>query len=181
MGLTVRWLDRDEWPTLRELRLRAVDDAPDAFGGPGYAAEAAEADDAWRERLTTSDWLVVTADDHARHEEADTESELNAPTTVGLLCLTPRMGDELAAGWIYSWWIDPRARGRGTVGLMVDAVDARCRQRGWTTVGLGTFPGNDAARRAFARVGFVAGAQQRGKLPPYPDFIPMTRQVAEHD
>ena len=168
MTVTVRWLQPDEWHVLRDLRLRALADAPDAFGGPGIDAEAAQPDEAWRKRFDTADWLVISAANPARP---------GSTLDVGLLCLAPQHGDETGAGWIFSWWVDAQARGGAVTSAMVRAVDERCRERGWTSMGLGTFPENDRARRAFARLGFVAGPQQRGTMPPYPDYIPMTRAV----
>ena len=167
MAIMVRWLEEEEWPILRSLRLHALADAPAAFGGPGIDAERAEPEAAWRARFENADWLVATdsPDGADAHE-------------VGLLSLVPRRGDEASTGWIYAWWIDPSARRRGATTAMLTAVDERSRQRGWTSVGLGTFPDNEKARRAFHRLGFIAGPQQRGTLPPYPDFIPMARPVS---
>ena len=53
----VRRLRPDEWRDLRALRLRALEDAPDAFGAT-LAEEAAEPDLTWQERAGAADRLV---------------------------------------------------------------------------------------------------------------------------
>jgi len=52
--MQIRRVEADEWGELRALRLRALQDAPDAFGST-YAEESIRSDDRWME------WVAALA------------------------------------------------------------------------------------------------------------------------
>jgi ribosomal protein S18 acetylase RimI-like enzyme len=141
---TVLWrLAPHEWPAYRDLRLRALADAPDAFGST-FAREAARSDDEWRERLATGAGspshlpLVAIVDD----------------AFVGLAWgRLDEQQPEIA--YLFQVWVAPEVRGRGVGRLLVDAVIAWARTAGALVLRLGVACGDTAAVRLYRRAGFV--------------------------
>lgn len=71
-----------------------------------------------------------------------------------------------ASGWVHDLYVAPRARGRGTGLLLLDASIAAVRARGIARVLLGVAPANTAARRLFAARGFRTTLQEMTLGPP---------------
>ena len=60
-AFVIRFLEPDEWPAYKRLRLEALEREPQAFGSP-YAEAAQKPDDYWRKRLekaraTRGSWM----------------------------------------------------------------------------------------------------------------------------
>lgn len=125
-------------PRLRALRLRALADAPDAFGSTLEGAEGRSTED-WEaqvERLPTFVW---------REGDAD----------LGMVRGTPHDRDPETA-YLISMWVAPEARGRGVGVALVGALVAWARGRGYQHVVLDVAEENVGARRLYERCGFVA-------------------------
>ncbi len=56
--VTVRALEGDDWQTYQQIRLAALQDAPEAFAS-SYEQEAAYDEDFWRLRMSRSTRLVA--------------------------------------------------------------------------------------------------------------------------
>jgi ribosomal protein S18 acetylase RimI-like enzyme len=138
----VRRVTRHEWESLRDVRLRALADAPDAFGTT-YEEAVARPDDWWR------DWAAASA-------TSDTQAVLLAwdgDRTVGLAGV---FATDDGAWQVISMWVDPSARGRGTGRALLDAVVAWARnQDNGRPIRLSVTDGNDGARRLYERYGFA--------------------------
>jgi len=91
----VRRVRADEWRELRALRLRALADAPDAFGTTVAEAEA-EPDVAWQERAVAEDRATFVAEVAGR--------------LIGMAAGGTNPMEASAAG-LYSMWVEPAARG----------------------------------------------------------------------
>ena len=127
-----------EGPRLRVIRLRALDDAPEAF-----ATTLAEA-----EKRDPADWEVqIAALPTFIWREGDAD--------LGLVRGAPRDGDP-EAGYLVSMWVAPEARGRGVGAALVDEVVAWARGCGLRRLYLDVGLHNVAARRLYERMGFVA-------------------------
>ncbi len=62
---------------------------------------------------------------------------------------------------LVSMWVAPAGRGTGAASALIDAVAGWARDGGATELDLWVVEGNDRARRAYERAGFVAtGAVQ---------------------
>src|SRR5262249_42322802 len=128
---TIRRIRADEGPSLRALRLRALADAPMAFGST-LAREQALTDDAWRERAqggaSAADRVTFVAEHDGRW----------LAIAAGLAC-DPDVRDDPRPELV-GMFVAPEARGHGVGAALVDAVVswARARQAGgltlWVTV-----------------------------------------------
>jgi ribosomal protein S18 acetylase RimI-like enzyme len=133
-GTVVRVLRADEWQTWREIRLRSLADAPEAFGST-LARELAFTEEDWRLRLASVS-VLATVD--------------GVPAALG-------GGFRVRDGWmqVFAMWTDPAYRRRGLADRILDVVVAAARAEGRRLV-LDVARGNSAARIAYERYGFVA-------------------------
>jgi GNAT superfamily N-acetyltransferase len=97
----LRCLTSDDWELLRAVRLRALADAPEAFGST-HAREEAFAEDDWRSRLSTSSWFVA----------------MDGERPVGLVCGLPNPQE----WFLVAMWVAPEARGKGAAERGASAV-----------------------------------------------------------
>ena len=138
----------DEWEVFRELRLRALREAPYAFGSRyDDWAEAPEA--SWRDRLSNVPLNLV----------ARVDGEL-----VGMA--SGVVEDEDGAELI-SMWVDPAARGSGVAAALIQAVVEWARSAGRATY-LMVRSENARAIAAYARAGFVDLGIPTGQSPEEP-------------
>lgn len=137
--MQVRRLRADEWALFRALRLRALADAPDAFGGT-YADEAAQSDAQWQARADPPDGAVFVVDG---------PDDLIAMAIGG-----PAPGYPNAAA-LFSMWVAPNARGHGLGEALIHAVEAWAIQAGYPMLGLGVTTTNEPAIALYERLGFV--------------------------
>lgn len=142
-----RRLRGTEWRELRDLRLRALRDAPLAFGST-YEREAAYTDERWQRQATAAeagvDEVVVVAVVDGNH--------------VGMARGYLGWSDEpyhRPVVWLIGVYVDPHWRGR-TLGRKLSAeVVAWARERGAHEVLLHVADWNASARRAYESLGFL--------------------------
>ena len=137
--MEVRQAQAADWAALRQLRLRALADAPDAFAST-LAAEEALLDEVWRQRAEggPSSANFIACEGGVDVGLAAVFAEPDAPGRMHLV----------------SMWVDPGYRRRGVGRALVDqavrwAVERRARE-----VILWVADLNSAARRLYERVGF---------------------------
>ena len=135
----VRRLRPDEWRELRALRLRALADAPDAFGATLAEAET-EPDASWQQQASAEDRVAIVAEIAGR--------------LVGMVLGGPGLSAEPAAH-LGAMWVEPTARGRGVAASLVAAVDAWARAAGYPVLALGVTTSNAHAIALYERLGFV--------------------------
>jgi GNAT superfamily N-acetyltransferase len=149
----------DDWPRLREIRLRALADSPDAFGST-LERERGFGDDRWREWIRgwqgATNQLVAAAD---------------GERWIGIAVGSVPEGDEVAH--LYAMWVEPAARGRGTGRALVEAVVAWALGRGARAVELGVTEGNAAAEALYRGCGF----EDTGVTEPLRDGSALTLRV----
>ncbi|PCC73064.1 Ribosomal protein S18 acetylase RimI [Nannocystis exedens] len=132
---------------LRTLRLEALRDAPDAFGGTLEDAATRPADD-WRRQL------VDLATFFAVEEGRD----------VGM-ARAARHPSEPGTGELLSMWVAPAARGHGVGDALIAAIVDWARGEGLRRLVLDVGDANGPAVALYARNGFVATGNT-GTLPP---------------
>jgi len=144
---SVRRLRADEWSAYRELRLRALGDAPNAFGST-VEREASRPDEEWQRRVadgaaSRSDLPLVLVEQHRLLGLAWGKILPGAPDVAHL----------------FQMWVAPEVRGRGHGSDLVDGVVEWARSAGAAKVVLRVTEGDTAARRLYAKAGFAsAGA-----------------------
>lgn len=138
----VRPLRPNEWPLYRDLRLRSLADAPDAFGST-HAQEAARPDAAWAARL---DAARLSGRDHPLVAECDGEA-------AGLAWVKLDEAEPPAAA-LYQVWVAPSVRGLGVGTALLDAATAWARGAGAVALRLGVTWDESAAVRLYQRAGF---------------------------
>ena len=154
--VTVRRIRADEGPLLRDLRLRALADAPEAFGQALQDAQA-QPDAEWTQAARQASggdsriWLIAEAD--AGGTDTDEDAATDARRPIGLVQGRRRPPDTLL---IFSMWVDPAARRQGIGRVLVDEATAWGRSWGATRALLWVFAVNEPATRFYERLGFTA-------------------------
>jgi ribosomal protein S18 acetylase RimI-like enzyme len=123
-------------PILRELRLQALSEAPDAFGST-YEREVAR---------TTSDWQ--------RWMSPGATFILDGPAGARGIVAGLRDETDSAVVHLMAMWVHPTIRGSGAADELVAAVLAWGASEGAQLVRLNVIQGNDRARRFYERMGF---------------------------
>ena len=141
MTTQVRVVRTVEWRRARDLRLRALADAPDAFGST-LERERAFGESEWLEWITGWEGVENT------HLVAIVDG-----IWVGMAVGSQADGDPVAH--LYGMWVEPAVRGRGVGGRLVDGVIAWATSRGAAVLELGVAEGNDVARSLYEGRGFT--------------------------
>jgi len=135
--MEVRLTTTQDWQCLKQIRLAALQDAPEAFG-VSYATAAQYTDAQWQQRAastTTAFWLAFR-DGEAVGMVGAARADNGRFNLIGL-------------------WLAPTARGCGAATRLVEAVKARAREQGHGQVYLDVAPENREAVRLYRRQGFV--------------------------
>ena len=139
----VRRARADEWEALREIRLAALTDSPDAFGST--LAEERDADEArWRGWITGEGWAGAVATFVA-----------DGPGPLLGMATGYRPDDRPATGWLFAMWVRPERRGEGIGRQLVAAVEEWAAGLDIDQLLLHVTDGNDGAVRFYASCGFV--------------------------
>lgn len=137
----LRAVSPDDWRLWREVRLPALEDAPDSFGAS--LADWQSADETrWRQRLSEVPFNVVALNDgdpvgqaSGTHLDVDNRAEL------------------------ISMFVAPDARGSGVADALVDAVREYALEAGAVAVRLSVRRFNARAIAMYERAGFEVAAE----------------------
>lgn len=148
-SMIVRPVAPQEWPRWRELRLRMLADAPDAFGTTLAEAQA----------MSDAAWQAAVA--------AEPSRELWFATRDGVCVGTARVQIEpdRLRSHLYAMWVAPEARRSGAARALVDAARSWARERGACEIALEVTASNLAALELYRTTGFV-DTGRRGLLRP---------------
>ena len=137
--LEVKSLVSDEWLTLRDIRLAALQDSPEAFLAT-YEQQKAYAEDQWRDEFNRGTWYIGLV-----------EGRL-----ASLLGVTREDDTPAHECYLECMWVEPGCRSRGVAFDMLTVVLDRLRTGGVQTVFLWVLNGNDVAMRLYKRAGFIS-------------------------
>jgi GNAT superfamily N-acetyltransferase len=137
--MTVEHMRPEDWERVRAVRLRALEDAPDAFLASLEKEEAMDPD-SWRARLASPDARTFVATWQGQD--------------VGLVTGAEFRGREPAAG-LFGMWTAPERRVSGLGTELVAAVIDWARSAGYERLLLEVEDTNAAAIRLYERMGFT--------------------------
>ncbi len=140
---SVRPFRAHEWKPYRDLRLSALADSPDAFGGT-LAGEESRADGEWANRL-------ALGADHRWNLPLLAEV---AAQPVGLAWGRIEKADPDVAN-VYQMWVAPTHRGQCAGRLLLEAIIVWASAAGVRRVLLSVTCGDSPARALYVRAGFT--------------------------
>ncbi len=123
---------------LRTIRLRALRDAPDAFGSTAVEV-AARPPESWSAQILTLPTFVA----------------VNRGQDVGLVRYAPDE-EHPETGWLISMWVSPEIRREGVGSALIDAVVELATSKGVAQLALDVSDDNISAVSLYARKGFDA-------------------------
>ncbi|HXQ57544.1 MAG TPA: GNAT family N-acetyltransferase [Actinomycetes bacterium] len=157
-GMEVRQARAADWETLRELRLRALADAPDAFAST-LQQETAFPEQVWRQRAKGGAASVnfIAYEGGAGIGMAAIFAVANTPGRMHLVGM----------------WVDPQHRRRGVAQALVERAVRWAEERQAREVLLWVADPNVPARMLYERVGF----QPTGERQPLPSNPVLTESL----
>lgn len=149
IGFRIERARLPDWRRIRAIRLRALVDAPDAFG-TRLAEDEARPDAEWQARADN---------EKVAHFLASTPNGSGVGVAVG----APYTDNENTAG-LFAMWVAPEARGQGVGSALVEAVIAWARHENYKRILLDVADANNAAIRLYESHGFLRNGKT-GTLP----------------
>lgn len=158
-AITIHRVEPDEWEQLRDIRLRALANAPAAFGS-SLARERGQSERYWR------DWASGTT------RSGDRIATFIAVAEDRWLALAAgiRPPDDPQTAALVSMWVDPALRRRGAAHALVEAVAEWARDQGARRLELWVTRKNTPARTLYLRSGFTPDGRTQ-PLPSRPSLI----------
>lgn len=133
----IKLLVPEQWQALRDIRLKALSDSPDAFLST-FEREMSYEEEQWRAEFVRGEWHIGI-----RNEQA-----------VSLLGATRVAGRPLEQCFLEYMWVAPNYRRSGFALHTLRVVLDRLRTNGVRTVLLWVLNGNEAAEQLYKSVGF---------------------------
>jgi ribosomal protein S18 acetylase RimI-like enzyme len=143
-------LGEDDWAELREVRLAALSESPQAFAST-LDRERGYDEGQWRSFVGAGAWFVAR----------------DAGRVVGVVAILPER-DRRGGRHLVSMWVVPELRGRGVADALLGEALGFAAADGAEAVHLWVADGNSRARRFYERAGF-ASTGQRQPLPSAPE------------
>jgi ribosomal protein S18 acetylase RimI-like enzyme len=141
--ITVRRIRPHEWPEYRALRLRALQDSPDAFGST-FDAERGRPDAVWAARVAEA---AASGKDLALVAQSGDE-------WCGLAWCKVAADDSAVAN-LYQMWVAPERRGQGAGGRLLREAMAWAAAAGAKFLRLGVAEAESPALRLYVAHGFA--------------------------
>lgn len=135
----LRVVGPEDWRLLRDVRLRALADAPTAFGSTLAQAEVLP-DDEWQARAGAGRGRTVLA----------------VADGVGVAMGGVVRLDGWPSAFVWGMWTAPASRGQGLGGVVLDDLVAWARGQDWPEVRLHVTEGNAGARALYVGRGFAS-------------------------
>jgi ribosomal protein S18 acetylase RimI-like enzyme len=149
-----------DWEVVRDLRLAALRDAPEAFCAT-LGSELTSDEAAWRRRVSDAERTTLVARVGER------------PAGMAVVSVSHEEGVASTAA-ITGVWVAPGGRGHGVGDALLTAATDVARERGFTRVTLEVGDHNAVAQRLYARHGFAPTGRSSTMPPP-------KQHVTEHE
>lgn len=141
----VRETTAEEWQVLRDIRLEALQDAPDAFGST-YADQAVLEEADWRRIIASGGtFLAYLPEENTSKPAGLVSGDLEESNIIQLM----------------SMWVRPQARGDGVSEALIDAVIDWAGVQNASSVHLWVIETNKYARMLYERCGFSATGERQ--------------------
>ena len=137
----IRALSSDDWRIIRDVRLRSLMDAPEAFTST-FDRESAYDVAKWRDLAITGRWFVT-----------DDDGPVGVAVGVDGWSGDPRKRE------LVGMWVSPSHRRRGLARQLLDQVRAWAASEGATTLSLGVREGNEQALTAYLSMGMCLSGE----------------------
>lgn len=137
-----------EWKRFRDVRLRALADAPEAFWH-SYEDESSVGENTWREQLANPERAALLA--------------VRSGGDVGVTTVGPPTWDEGADPSHFDlggFWVAPQARHTEVSRQLLDAALEHAREHDATAVTLWVIGDNPAAQRLYEGAGFAVTGRE---------------------
>jgi GNAT superfamily N-acetyltransferase len=141
----IRQATAEDWEVLRDVRLRALADSPEAFLDTIEEASAFQ-ESRWRSRA----------------EPTETQACFLREDGSGMVSCF--VADDPKTVFLVAMWVAPEQRGTRVARELVERVVAWARERDAARVALSVEPGNDRAARLYEKCGFA----ETDEPPPFP-------------
>lgn len=164
VAIEVKPLLPHEWPTLKQVRLRALADAPDAFSTTLAQAEA-YSDDDWRTR----------AGRFAIGPPAAMCIAYMDGMPCGMMSCYPAASAKQAAE-LTAAWADPAARGQGVADALVASIAGWARAQGFALLQAWVVENNPRAIAFYKKVGFAETGPREPVAPGSPHSMVLLAQ-----
>jgi len=145
--ISVRALGEEDWQQYRDIRLAALQEAPDAFVAT-WAQEEAFDEQVWRARMLRSTRLL-----------AEREGSV-----VGVVSLGQAEESFAHSAELFGFWVAPEARGTGVAWKLVEAGAEEARKEGHSQLGYWVGTDNGRAVAFASSFGFRPGNTRRPML-----------------
>jgi ribosomal protein S18 acetylase RimI-like enzyme len=139
----IKRLARDEWQALRDLRLTALADSPDAFLAL-YSDESKYTPSQWEAEFERGSWYICD-DPHG---------------SIGLIGATREPHTPWDECYLEFIWVSPGHRRSGIASDLVGHVLALLREAQCRTVHLWVLDGNVVATALYKKLGFVSSDER---------------------
>jgi ribosomal protein S18 acetylase RimI-like enzyme len=149
--LEIRAATVADWPVCKQIRLRALADAPSAFSST-LAREAAFDDAEWQRRVEPGTWLLAWSD--------------GRPVGMAVTLLEDGLPTQ---SHLVGMWVEAEFRGTAAATELVETACVAARSAGGQAVTLWVADPNRRARRFYERLGFRPTGEHQ-PLPSNPEI-----------
>jgi ribosomal protein S18 acetylase RimI-like enzyme len=146
LGFTfeIRLLTPDEWAELRNIRLAALRESPEAFLST-YHREIGYDADRWQAEFIRGNWYIGICEGRP----------------VSFFGVTRGRGMPVHECYLEYLWVSPEYRRSGIAFGMLTTVLERLRAAAVRTAFVWVIDGNEAAKRLYERIGFVSTSHRQ--------------------
>jgi ribosomal protein S18 acetylase RimI-like enzyme len=132
-------MNEGEWVTLREMRLAALRESPEAFLA-SHSEESTFEEQKWRAEFVRGEWTV----------------EIRNDKPIAFVGITREQSTPPNECYLEYMWVSPGFRRCGVATDLIKNVLRRLLKHGFSTIWLWVLDGNEPARRLYEKCGFTS-------------------------